>query len=81
MLALLFAPFRLLIGLLAGLFALLVTALALTGAALIVVTVFTFVGLILFAVSLPFLLPIIGLLFVLWAIVSIAHHAGLGKAL
>lgn len=79
MLALLFAPFRLLIGLAAGLFALLVTTVALTGAALIVVAVFTFVGLVLFAVALPFLLPVIGLLFVLWAIISIAHHAGLGK--
>ena len=81
MLSLLFAPFRVLIGLAAGLFALLVTALALTFVALIVVAVFTFVGCILFAVALPFLLPVLGLLFVLGAIVSIACRAGLRKVL
>jgi len=60
--------------------ALAVTAVALTFSALIVPAVFTFVGLILFAVALPFLLPIVGLVVVFSAIVSMVFRTTLGRA-
>jgi hypothetical protein len=69
----------LLIGIAAALFALVVVALALTGAALLVVGALTLTGLILLAVALPFLLPIVIFLFVLWVIVAATRHTNRRK--
>jgi hypothetical protein len=62
------------IGIAAALFALVVVALALAGAALFVVGALTLVGLILAAVALPFLLPFIVVLVIFWAIVAATRH-------
>ncbi len=68
-----------LIGIAAALIALVVAALAVTGAALVVVGALTLTGLILLAVALPFLLPVVALLFVLWLIVVATCHTNRRK--